>query len=124
MEKEKEVKLEELNDEVQSSGIPKEIHSVTVANTGAVTADSARIDILGGVARVVARNNGPYNLKVKIMYSEFVARVYKEWSVYPSDTLDTGEFSIPPNTYWLRIGPIDARLPATGSGTLYSITYI
>lgn len=57
MEKEKEVKLEELNDEVQSSGIPKEIHSVTVANTGAVTADSARIDILGGVARVVARNS-------------------------------------------------------------------
>lgn len=124
MEKEKEVKLEELNDEVQSSSIPKEIHSVSVTNTGATTADSARIDILGGVARVVARNNGPYNLNVKVMYSAVFAKSFKEWSVYPGDTLDTGEFSIPPNTYWLRIGPIDSHLPAVGTGTLYSITYI
>lgn len=95
--------------------------SVSVTNsTGATDHDSARIDILDGSARVVAKNTGSRNiLVVKVMYKSFLAYSYKEWKVYPGKTLDT-TFSIPVNTYWLRIGPVDARLKATGTGTLYN----
>lgn len=93
--------------------------SVSVTNTGAVNSDSARINILDGSARVVAKNNGPYNLVVKVMYSKFLAFTQKEFTVYPGKTLDT-TFSIPDNTYWLRIGPVNARIPAQGTATLYN----
>ncbi|MGR6898341.1 hypothetical protein [Rummeliibacillus sp. BSL5] len=117
---------EEINKEVSAQGLPKETNSVSVNYDSPLAGymQSARIDILGGVAKVTATNTGNNDLKVSILSYKFAMKVVKSWTVKPGATLNTGEFSITGDTYALRVGRASDSYPTTGRGTLYGITYL
>ncbi|WP_042477591.1 hypothetical protein [Bacillus ndiopicus] len=87
---------------------------------------SARINLLEGYSKVLASNTGSNTLVVRLMKMESSGvipsqHIVKEWNVSVGKSLDTGIFSLEPNTYFLRLSRTSASYPTSGTGRLQSI---
>jgi hypothetical protein len=79
-------------------------------------ADSPKIDILTGKARVTASHTSGYSpMVVRIMETTFIDDVVKSWTIDPGTSL-YAEVTIPKDTYYLRLMSHDGG--AGGKGTL------
>ncbi|QNK89857.1 hypothetical protein H7992_09520 [Sporosarcina sp. resist] len=85
-------------------------------------ATSSRIDAPDGILRVVAKNTGSNTLVVRVIRGTGVA-IVKEWSVAPGKTITTGDFSLPPDYYSLRLARERDSYPTSGTGTITSVQY-
>jgi len=85
-------------------------------------ATSERVDAPDGILRVVAENTGSNNLVVRIIRGTG-QKIMKEWTVKPGKSLNTGDISLPPDYYSLRLARESASYPTSGTGTITSVKY-